>query len=333
MAHRMSFSSNTCVPLAVQVNSAEEGWLFQYDPVEEESLSQAAREDLKNDVVQAASIDHPLPAETTAFRVQGEGHRIQGLCDLLALDLTPFDPQDKMSEDTLSMIVRFHDPLGRSVEIRADRAVPGYGNDQRFGGVATNLFGTGTTDFHSADLESWRLHPLVAWGAFEVKIDGQITDKDMLGLTQLDVYPYLTRALGDENYRSEEPACTLSLTLYPRQVASDGMSHSFPLQAAEDLNMAGWTLIWNGIDYTQAPVFSVRAERNDTLSKIAKEMSVSPDLLVRANADFSSPNAPVSKSLVRVPYILRAHTEAKKKEHPSTALSWKEIIRGWTTLN
>jgi len=80
------------------------------------------------------------------------------------------------------------------------------------------------------------------------------------------------------------------------------------------------------------PVHAARAERGDTLSAIAREMAVDADVLRRANPGVADPDAPLQGELVRVPFIVRAAAAAARRAR-SIALSWKEIIRGWTTLN
>jgi len=240
--------------------------------------------------------------------------------DLLALDHTPLDPIDETcpANDLLWVRARFIDPLERRVEMVGRKAPPLPDLGQCFGGVATQLvqpLAKARGDGTSGPAE-WLVYPLVAWGTFEVWVEDDPSDEAVIGVVQL----------------LEGKERTLRLTLYPRTVGQDGSSRAAPIQAAENLGAAGWFIEWKGVEYLQTPVMTVRAERGDTLAKIAKEMSVDPDSVFRANAELAGPDEPLGGQLVSVPYIVRAATSLARRVH-ATALTWKEIIRGWTTLN
>ena len=65
---------------------------------------------------------------------------------------------------------------------------------------------------------------------------------------------------------------------------------------------------------------TVRAERGDTLLKIAREMSVDADALVRANSELASPDEPLGGELIHVPFIVRAATAVARRVR-ATALT------------
>ncbi|HLS89835.1 MAG TPA: hypothetical protein VK101_01120 [Limnochordia bacterium] len=304
MPHRLAFPPNRPVPVSTKLSA--------YGPARVVPLHPAAQAPRFDPLTHLPHFfDHPEDGIVLAR---------EAAIDLLALDHTPLDPIDETSpaHDLLWVRARFIDPLERRVEMVGRKAPPLPDLGQCFGGVATQLvqpLARARSDGSSGPVE-WLVYPLVAWGTFEIWVEDVLSDEAVIGVVQL---------LGGEER-------TLRLTLYPRTVGQDGSSRAAPIQAAETLGAAGWFIEWKGVDYLQTPVMTVRAERGDTLAKIAKEMSVDPDSVIRANADLAVPDEPLGGQLVSVPYIVRAATSLARRVH-ATALTWKEIIRGWTTLN
>jgi len=288
LAHRMAFPANRGVPLAIKISEEGDGWLLPFDP--------------------AADGEKADPDDAIALLPNLRRARV----DVFALDIAPSDQSE--TQDLLYVTASFVDPLGRSVDIRSTGVA--LGNDcEHFGGVGANMY--------CMEGDRWSYFPLRSWARFEVRIDGLLTDADLLGTVTV------TERLDDS---SAGP--TLSIAMYPEPAESEGYSSSAVFEAAKPLGMPGWTLHFDDITYHQAPVLSVRAERGDTLAKIAKEMSVDHELLAMANGSIRSARRGLSPGdLVLVPLLIRAVTPAAKKVYPSHALSWQEIMNGWTTLN
>lgn len=304
MSHRLAFPPNRPVPISTKLSADGPARVIPLHPA-----AQAPRFDpmtLLLHFIEHKESDVVLAREASI--------------ELLALDHTLLDPSDDAPSagDHLWVKAAFVDPLGRLVEMRGRKAPVQPDLGQCFGGVATQLAHPlpAVPGGGSPSTTQWLVYPLVAWGAFEIRVQDQLTDAAIIGVIQL--------MQGTSN--------TLRLTLYPRAVDDLGSARAAPIQAAEQLGIAGWAIQWEGVDYLQAPVMTVRAERGDTLVKIAKEMSVDADTVVRANIELAGPDEPLSGELVSVPFIVRAATTLARKVH-STALTWKEIIRGWTTLN
>lgn len=291
--HRLAFPPNATVPLAVRVNEPGGGSLSSLDP-----------------------------GAFTPFAPRARPQRpVNAKIELLALDADPLDGIEPAG-DALWLRAAFTDPLGRSVEVRARAVAPGCGEEQRYGGVAVNLLrpSAGEDDPEA----SWVHLPLAAWARCEVRVNHALTDKDLLGILTLrqSFSPLPPRRTG----------AALDLHLCPRRVLEDGRTLSTPFQAAEEIGMAGWSLTWSDVTFYQAPVLSVRVERGDTFAKIARELAVDAEALRQANGwDEGEQLQP--GELIRVPMLLRAADPPPKKVHPSVALTWTEIIRGWTTLN
>lgn len=292
MAHRLAFPLNANVPLAVKANESSGGCLTAFDPLRHDLLEPLVVCDEEGD----ASID------------------------LLALDTTPLDELGP-TQDLFRAHVTFTDSLGRKIELSANRALTGTDGEQYFGGVATNLFRPLMTPESPSLL--WRFQPLVARASFDVRVNGALTDANLLGIVTLTEW--------SAGQTDEVDWPLLNLHLCPKRVAPDGTFYSSPVQAAEDLGMAGWSLTWQDVTFSQAPVLLVRVEKGDTVQKIAKDLAVDIDAFLRAN---DGPTTELEAGrLVRVPMFMRASDSVPKKVHPSVALTWHEIIRGWTTLN
>ena len=303
MAHRLAFPPNLPVPIATKLSAAGDGRVTPLHPR-----------------AQAPGFD----GQTHLFYLQDDPDEDIVLADdasieLLALDQTPLDPiDDTQSGDLLWVKASFVDPLGRRVELRGRETGARPVDGQCFGGVATQQAQpllTRTSDSTQSQIH-WVLLPLVAWAQYEIRIEDDVTDSAVVGAIQL--------VQADTN--------TLRLTLFPRSIGLHGKAHASPIHAAEELGVAGWCIQWEHVDFLQVPIMTVRAERGDTLTKIAKEMSVDADSVIRANSDLAGPDEPLGGELVNVPFIVRAATTVARRVH-STALTWKEIIRGWTTLN
>lgn len=303
MSHRLAYPPNLPVPIATKLSVKGDGRVAPLHP-----RAQAPTFEKETHLLQ-------LLEESDGSIILATDASIEAL----AVDQTPLDPPaGATSDDFLWVAASFSDPLGRRIELRGyQTALPPVAG-QCFGGVATQIMhpvvpkeGTWPTA-----RPQWILLPLIAWGEFEIRVDGEVTDSGVVGTVRL----------------IQSEANTLRLTVYPRTVDVVGISRASPIQAAEELGVAGWCIEWEGVDYLQVPVMTVRAERGDTLHKIAKEMSVDADAVVRANAELAGPDEPLAGELVSVPFIVRAATAIARRVH-STALTWKEIIRGWTTLN
>ena len=303
MSHRLAFPPNLPVPIATKLSAAGDGRVTPLHPR-----------------AQAPSFD----GQTHLFYLQDDPERSIVLAndasiELLALDQTPLDPiDDSPSDDLLWVKASFVDPLGRRVELAGGRPVPDRWTGQCFGGVATQqaqplLTRTAT---RPNPRSTGSFSPSSHGPQYEIRIEGDVTDSAVVGAIQL--------VQADTN--------TLRLTLFPRSIGLDGKAHASPIHAAEELGVAGWCIQWEHVDFLQVPIMTVRAERGDTLTKIAKEMSVDADSVIRANSDLAGPDEPLGGELVNVPFIVRAATTVARRVH-STALTWKEIIRGWTTLN
>ncbi|MBO2520793.1 MAG: hypothetical protein CW345_03155 [Firmicutes bacterium] len=302
MAHRLAFSSNRPVPIAMKVSDPGSGQVLPLPPAD-----QLPRIDPRTHL--------PAPPGPPSPLTLAKGAAIE----LFAIDQTALDREDGTTEDVLWAHAAFDDPLGRRVRLEGRVAVPRNEAVQHFGGVAARaLQPTDREPDEPGEPEQpgWTVVPLIAWGSYDVIVDGAVSDARVLGVLRLE----------------ERESPRLDLLLFPRVLDGEGRAHAAPLQAAEDLGVAGWRLHWPAVDYLQVPVHAARAERGDTLSAIAREMAVDADVLRRANPGVADPDAPLQGELVRVPFIVRAAAAAARRAR-SIALSWKEIIRGWTTLN
>jgi len=304
MAHRLAFPTNTVVPIAVKVDVPGGGALEAFDPSD-----------------QTWNHDSPYWAAPESILGSEADGSTDAQVRLLALDQTPLDMP--ATRDTLWLEASFIDKLGRLVQVSAREVAPGNPAEQHFGGVATNRVRSIPSLGREGSL--WFHQPLAAWARCDVFVDGELTDSGVLGVISL------VEELSYGQVHAHH-APTLSLQVCPRRVQSDGGALSHPLRAAEELGMPGWTLVWSEPSYAQAPVMSVRVERGDTMERMAKELSVDVEALNMANPDCNS--APFQAGdLVRVPMLVRAASAAPKKVHPSVALTWNEIVKGWTTLN
>ena len=296
MAHRLAFPPNATVPLATRLKAGRGGWLTPFDPATEELLGPPARRE----------------------------HEQDAAIELLALDAAPIDGWGGAS-DSIWLSVTFTDAWGRRVNVRARGVAPGGAGEQRYGGVATNLVRAAP----GAVPPGWLLYPLVGWARCDVLVDDVLSDADVLGVLSLtEASPSLGQA--GAYYGSVSP--TLTLHICPRRVLEEGRTASVPLRAAEEMGMAGWTFTWDDVSFNQAPVLPVRVEKGDTAARIARELAVDLEAVLRANEFRDSGNL-VPGDLIWVPMLIRASGAVPRKEHPSVALTWKEIIRGWTTLN
>ena len=289
----MAFPPNRGVPLAFKITQEGDGWLIPHD-----------------------SGDGPIadPArllDTIAAPPNLNSARI----DVFAVDITPSD--EFPEKDLLYVTASFTDSHGQRIDLRSTGVARGEGR-QRFGGVGSNLY--------SLEQDRWTFRPLQGWATFDVRVNGWLTDSGLLGEIAV------THPIDDAH---EQPK--LSLAIFGRTEAA-GMPDQRPLSYAPAgqgaLETSGWTIVWDDVAYRQAPVLSVRAERGDTLATIAKEMSVDHELLSMANAEYRTGRTALRPGdLVLVPLLVRAATPAAKKTHKSVALSWHEIMHGWTTLN
>lgn len=278
--------------------------------------------------------DQPVPVAVEVSEPQGalltpydplEGalpteYEIAADLELLAIDATPLD-QLVPSQDSVWLQASFIDTLGRRVDIRANDVALGTQGRQHFGGVATNV--VEWVQNGSNGQGHWAYKPLRVWARCDIWVNDALVDPSLLGHLVLN-QPLLDGSLLDDPM--------LILHVLPQRVTSDGHIHSVPIQAAEELGMAGWQLSWDEATYTQAPMLHVRTEKGDTLHKVAKEYTVDPAFIARANRiTEESPLHP--GQLLRIPMLERASSQPPKKVHPSVALTWQEIVRGWTTLN
>lgn len=305
MSHRLAFTPNTPIPIATKLWAIGSGLVVPTTTDE-----QVPRFDPATSLPQLVSAHHPIVLSKDAS------------VELLALDQTVLDAVDGAGGDLLHIEASFVDPLGRRVRLTG-REMAALGDDrQYFGGVVARAVRPPSPDVGGAGTPSgWVMVPLVAWGRFDVWVQDDVSDRGVLGLVYLE-----------SNAPGMAGANTLTVVLYPRVVGAGGKVHAAPLRAAEELGVAGWRLVWSGVDYVQAPLMSVRAERGDTLATIAQEMSVDAEAVARANRDVPGPETPLAGELVRVPFFVRAATAVARRAR-ATALTWKEIIRGWTTLN
>jgi len=234
--------------------------------------------------------------------------------DVFAVDLAASDRSE--TKDLLYVTASFEDPAGRNVEVRSI-GVALAEDCERFGGVCSNLY--------RLEGGRWSFHPLQAWARFEVRVDGLLTGSGIPGSVVVS------------DSLEDEAAPELSITLSPEPGEEGGLEPSFyscERLGVEKGSATGWVLHWDDITFHQAPVLSVRAERGDTLARIAKEMSVDHELLSMANAHFRAAGRRLAAGdLVHVPLLIRAATPAAKKAYSAHALRWHEIINGWTTLN
>lgn len=298
MAHRLAFPRNTIVPLAIRAVEPGGGRLYAYDP---------------------ASGEPTNPLLFARPSAPSLGYEVYAQVELLAIDATPLDGMKVPTSDTVWMRASFKDTLGRNVELLATEAIPGTLEQQQYGGVATNMY---RCEFDEP--VSWSIQPLAAWTRVDVRIDGTLVDSSLLATIAL---------LDPCRFEIDEPTSPfLTVRVAPQRIERDGTLTSTPIHAAEKLGMAGWTLHWSGVDYCQAPIVPVRLEKNDTPIRIAKEMGVDQSAVERANPHLN-PNRPSPGSLLHVPILLRATDPAPKRVHPSVALTWAEIVKGWTTLN
>lgn len=302
MSHRLAYPSNLPVPIAITVKQTGNGRVLPLYP-----KRQAPAFDPRTRLMDL----YPESDGTIALAHDAS-------IEALAVDRTPLDPRDdEPSDDFLWLHVSFSDPLGRRIELSGRRTAGRPVEGQCFGGVATRLA-------QPVHLETagdppgprWLLVPLLAWCQLEIRVDETLTDSGVLGAIRL----------------IQEESSLLRLTVYPRVVDAAVLSRASPVQAAEELGTAGWCIEWQDVEYLQVPLVPVRAERGDTLLQIAREMSVDPGAVIRANSGVAGPDEPLAGQLVHVPLIVRAASAVARRAR-ATALTWKEIIRGWTTLN
>ena len=346
VAHRIELGPNAMAPLALVAENPSPGRLDPFDPAREDAFDPFD----SFGPLDTAPVSSGEPAAPGELRSLGETGLIGGSGDtheyadsgeagepwqtwaagesqsagepepsgleLVAVDQAlPPSPAPSLP-GALWLSAAFTGPHGRRVAIRA-RGAAGP-PDPRSGcrGVLMN-------SYDHAPLPGgeplWYARPLLAWGCFDVEVDGELTDESMLGRVELFHHPFTGR-----------PA--LSFTVFPRRVGDDGSARWEPFLAAEEMGMAGWRLRWPLVEYRQAPVARVRVERGDTLESIAEEFSVDPILLRRVNRHVEDPSAPPRGETLVVP-LLAGSTARRKRRHRSTALSWLEIVRGWTALN
>lgn len=295
MAHRLSFLPNRGVPLAVKVTQAGSALLAPYDP----------------------------RADLSAISQFTQEEEVESELDLLALDNTPLDCVHS-SEDSVWLRASFIDTLGRRVDVSANEVVPGTDEAQHFGGVATNLF----RQCHDAErnVSGWRHQPLAVWARCNIRVNDALTDSDVLGVVTL------SEGDSDASELAELIPPVITFDLGTTRIGHGNQRTTMPLQAAEDLGMPGWRLMWEDVSYSQAPVMAVRVEKGDTATNIARDLTVDLSAVLRANR-LTEDDKLGAGELLKVPMLIRASTAAPKKEHPSVALTWKEIVKGWTTLN
>lgn len=287
MAHRLTFPANTAVPLAMKVRVEGDGWFYPYDP----------------------ALDDPLDQAVLA----------SGKIELMAVDVTPIDRSDGLTEDSLWLEAEFLDPKRRAVAIRSREVIPSGTGRQGFGGVGMNLYMLDQED--DAEQPGLVHKALQTWAAFDVSVDGQPADLGVVGSVDISA-----------PVEESEAPFTLKLTLFPQKVDSDGSLRAAPFLAAEAIGMAGWQLEWEDVITFQAPLFSARIERGDSIHKVAKEMAIDAETILRVNPRLRRAERLEAGEVIRLPFLLGGETP-KRRTHPSHALTWEEIIRGWTTLN
>lgn len=322
MAHRLPFSPNTPLPLAVSIKEFGPARLHPLEselsspdrylkwPHRTQPLLAPADRSIEAGTPLITDEFHSLAVDAAWPGVVEGGHtEAPALSDLLS----------GLRRDRLWLRATLSDARERRFEIRG-RETPTWtlaqgqptdgpgGPFPLYGGIATNQVVAGGGF-------GWHFLPLRAWGSFEISVGDEISDSEVLGVADLIHNPRRLR-----------------LTLFPWQIQRDGHLSPRPLQTAESLGMGGMVLEWEHTQYTQAPVVHVRAERGDTLEKIADDMAVDLDSVIWANADLAAPDQPLRGELLRVPLIAALNP---RKEHPSTSisLSWNEIVHGWTRLN
>lgn len=293
MAHRIELAPNSMAPLAIYAENLVDGRLEAFDPSRESPLNL-----------------------TELWEEPPETRQEPSTLQLLAVDQALFDSPDPLLSDRLWLSTDFTDPYGRTVSIRA-QSVVGPGNPlDVYRGVVLNSYDVQ----HLPGRDPlWYARPLLAWGSFDIEVNGVLSDTNILGELELVHHP----ATGTP---------VLSFTVHPRHVDDEGNVRAVPLLAAEAMGMAGWRLHWSGVEYRQAPVVRVRIERGDTLDEIAKEFSVDPVVVHRVNRHIQDPYDLPRGEMLAVP-LLADRAERSKRVHRSTALSWYEIVRGWTALN
>lgn len=293
MAHRIEPAPNSMAPLAIHAENVADGQLEPFDPSQD------------------APFDFTEPWEAPP-----EGHDEPNTFQLLAVDQALCPSPDPLLSDRLWLSTEFTGPHGRKVRIRAQNVVGPEANLDRYLGVVLNSY-----DVHHVPGREplWYARPLLAWGCFDIEVDDVLTDANILGELELLHHP-------------STGAPVLSFTVHPRRVDDEGNVRATPLLAAEEMGMAGWRLRWPGIEYRQAPVVRVRIERGDTLEGIAKEFAVDPLLIHRVNRHIHDPHDLPRGEALAIP-LLSDRERRSRQVHPSTALSWYEIVRGWSTLN
>lgn len=342
VAHRIELGPNAMAPLALWAENPSPGRLEPFDPAREETFDPfdsfgpqhpatvnpgepVAGEELAGlgetgQARESGAFSRPTGATGENWQTWASGESCSsnapsGL-ELIAVDQAVPPSPSYAIPDALWLSAAFSGPHGRTVAIHA-RGAAGP-PDPRAGcrGVLMNSYDH--TPLPGGQ-PLWYARPLLAWGRFDVEVDGELTDESMLGRVELFHHPLTGR-----------PA--LSFTVYPRRVGGDGTARWEPFHAAEEMGMAGWRLRWPLVEYRQAPVARVRIERGDTLESIAEEFSVDPILLRRVNRHIEDPSSPPRGETLAVP-LLTGHAARRKRRHRSTALSWLEIVRGWTALN
>src|SRR5690606_9399453 len=137
--------------------------------------------------------------------------------DVFAVDLVPFDGGEQ--RDLLYVTASFTDPVGRSIELRSTGAVLGDGS-QHFGGVGANLY--------RLEGDRWTYRPLQGWAAFDVRVDGRLTDTRRLGVIEI---------VHDD--RGSSPCAALSVSIQPTHGHDEGRYIERPVRAAQAPGMTG----------------------------------------------------------------------------------------------
>ena len=281
MAHRLAFSSNRPVPIAMKVSDPGSGQVLPLPPAD-----QLPRIDPRTHL--------PAPPGPPSPLTLAKGAAIE----LFAIDQTALDREDGTTEDVLWAHAAFDDPLGRRVRLEGRVAVPRNEAVQHFGGVAARaLQPTDREPDEPGEPEQpgWTVVPLIAWGSYDVIVDGAVSDARVLGVLRLE----------------ERESPRLDLLLFPRVLDGEGRAHAAPLQAAEDLGVAGWRLHWPAVDYLQVPVHAARAERGDTLSAIAARWRSTP-----TSSAGPTPASPIRTRRFRESWCGSRSSSARRRPRP-----------------
>lgn len=305
MAYRLTYAPNTQLPIAISLSAPAKTRFYPLGTKHCSPIHQGGPTRTLHLATDPIAPQHG-PDETSDLNMLA--------VDSIMLDADIQNPATTVSDlasiytDHFWFHASFRDPWDRAVQIRGRDHLPVVEGVEFFGGVITNQV-TPTDDAH------WIFMPLKAWGSFEITIDDHVHDSEVLGVTELFHDPRALR-----------------LTLYPWQIRQDGGLFPRPLSTAEDVGLAGLIIEWENAPYQQAPTVAVRAERGDTVESIADDMAVDTETIIRANAVDIAPDQPLKGKVLRVPLIGRA---APKNQARSTslALTWHEMVHGWTTLN